>query len=289
MSARFTLMPELPEVTIIATDLNKELTGRKIISAKYVGELGQQLRRKTEVDLSVSLPGKTFTGVERMSKQIVASLDSGEYLVWHLKITGRLLYRDPTNPTDEFSRLVLGLDNEHELRFTDRNGLADCYLTTQSRLDQIRASYGPEVFAEGLTPLEFLKIINSSPEPTIKQTLLNQKIISGAGNIYADEALFLARLHPTIKPKTLTTSEAEALLGSIKQVLTEGLADRGTTIDSYVDIYGRSGTHAEHLRVYGRSGQPCPVCQTPIEYMEVGGRRTFVCPNCQTLPQLSLF
>jgi formamidopyrimidine-DNA glycosylase len=282
-------MPELPEVQTIINDHIPIIPGQTIQSAAYTGNLGQELRRKSRIDLSVSLAGKKIIGVERLAKQVIVGLDSGEYLLIHLKITGRLLLRQSGAPEDEFTRLVIKLSDGQELRFTDRNGFADCYIITDSELDQHRVKYGPEAVGDALTEDKFMQLITNSTKPSLKETLLDQKIISGVGNIYADEALFLAKLHPQIKPKQITSQEAATLLGSIRQVLNEGLRDRGTTIDSYLDAFGRPGHHQDNLRVYGRRDQACLVCGGTVEYTEVGGRRTYFCPSCQKLPQLSLF
>jgi len=302
-------MPELPEVQTIVSDLAPLLPGLSVVRASYVGKLGQELLRKSRVDLALSLPGKKVTAVRRLAKQVVMDLDSGEYLIFHLKITGRLLLRNEEDVPDEFTRLIIELsggsssakapsfakasddkpEDKRELRFTDRNGFADAYLVTNTELDQVAGKYGLEALDEKLTVARFYELILGSTEPTVKETLLNQKIISGVGNIYADEALFLAKIHPTVRSKQVTEEQAERLLAAVRQVLNEGLRDRGTTIDSYVDPFGNPGKHQENLRVYGRSGKSCLVCGATIEYTEVGGRRTFFCPQCQSLPQLSLF
>lgn len=282
-------MPELPEVQTIATDLKPMLSGKKIADATYVGGLGRELLQKSRVDLSLSLPGKRITGVRRLSKQLLLDLDSGEAVSFHLRITGRLLLRTSGSSQDEYARLMIKLEAGQELRFTDRNGLASAELLTQSEIDAQAERYGPEVLDQGLSQEKFFELVTGPTEPSLKETLLNQKIVSGMGNIYVDEALFLAKLHPNLKPKQLSEAEAERLLAACRQVLEEGLRDRGTTIDSYLDAYGHPGHHQDHLRVYGKADQPCPEGNGMIEYKEVGGRRTYFCPACQRLPQLSLF
>jgi formamidopyrimidine-DNA glycosylase len=282
-------MPELPEVQTIVADLAPILPGRKITSVRYVGALGEELRRRSKIDLSLSLPGKVITGVRRVSKELILDLDSGEVLVFHLRITGRILFRDCSDREDEHMRLLIDLDSSQALRFTDRNGLASAEILSEGELAERVKKYGPEVLSKDLTPEKFLELLHQSKDPSIKETLADQKIVSGLGNIYIDEALFLAKIHPRFPVKQINLSQAEVLFSSAQQVLKEGLTDRGTTIDSYVDAFGKPGTHQDHLRVYGKSGQPCPEGNGTIEYMEVGGRRTFFCPICQALPQLSLF
>lgn len=282
-------MPELPEVQTIASDLKPILPGLTVVKASYVGPLGEELRRKSRIDLSVSLPGKKITDVRRLSKQLLLDLSSGEVLSLHLRITGRILLRDSGAKSDEYTRLIIELDNGQELRFTDRNGLASADLLTESELDLAAQRYGPEVLSKEVTPDRFFELMTGSGEPSLKETLLNQHIVSGMGNIYVDETLYLAKLHPNLKPKQLTRLESDQLLRASRQVLEEGLRDRGTTIDSYLDPFGCPGHHQDNLRVYGRAGNPCPEGNGMIEYKEVGGRRTFFCPACQVLPQLSLF
>jgi formamidopyrimidine-DNA glycosylase len=282
-------MPELPEVHTIVSDLQNILPGLTITQAYYVGKLGEELRRGSRAELDLALTNKKISGLRRVAKQVVLELESGENLVFHLKITGRLLLRNPSQAEDEFTRLIIRLNSGQELRFTDRNGYADAKLLGSSELDHIERQYGPEALDPALTTSRFHELLSTSREGALKQTLLNQKIISGVGNIYADEALLVAKLHPSLKPKLITPEQAGKLLRSIRQVLEEGIADRGTTIDSYLDPFGNPGKHQENLRIYGRTGNPCPQCGTVIEYTEVGGRRTFLCPTCQSLPQLSLF
>jgi formamidopyrimidine-DNA glycosylase len=282
-------VPELPEVQTIVSDLTPTLPGLTVTSAKYVGSLGRELLYRSRVDLSLSLQGKKITGVRRLAKQILLDLDSGESLSFHLKITGRLLLREANDPEDEFSRLIMFFDNGQELRLTDRNGLATADLLTQSELDAQKGRYGPEILNPDLTTTKFFELVTSSTEPSLKETLLNQKIVSGMGNIYVDEALFLAKLHPNLKPKQISEEQSALLLAACREVLEAGLRDRGTTIDSYLDAFGRPGRHQDNLRVYGREGKSCSVCGGTIEYKEVGGRRTFYCPHCQSLPQLDLF
>lgn len=277
-------MPELPEVTTIVNDINKRLVGRRVHQAK-ITSLGENLRIKSGQDLDQKLTGKKIEKASRRAKYIIIELSNGTSLVTHLKLTGQLLLRDKADRADEFVRLTLDLDNGQQIRFCDKNGAAEAFIVENTH--EVEKNLGSEPFE--IKTDQFYKSIQSSDKKTIKETIVDQKIIAGVGNIYADEALFLAKINPTRGSKSLNPTEVENLLEGIKQVLKEGIEHRGTTIDSYRDLFGKAGTHQNFLRVYGKKGDPCPKCETKIEYMEISGRRTHFCPSCQMSDQLSLF
>ena len=179
----------------------------------------------------------------------------------------------------------MNLEDGRQLRFCDRNGAAEAFVIQD--VSDVEKLVGPDPFEIKLK--DFNDSIYRSDKKTVKETIVDQKVIAGVGNIYADEALFVAKINPMRGSKTLTTKEVEDLLSVIKQVLNEGIKHRGTTIDSYRDLLGNPGTHQNYLRIYGKKGQPCPNCGTSIEYTEINGRRTHFCPVCQPTEQLSLF
>ncbi|MDP2720984.1 MAG: bifunctional DNA-formamidopyrimidine glycosylase/DNA-(apurinic or apyrimidinic site) lyase [bacterium] len=277
-------MPELPEVETIKNDLLKKVVGSQITSVSYTSE-GQKLISKAGQDLTDLLPGNKIKSIERKAKYLVLELSGGKKLIFHLKLTGRILVRNGSNPNDEFVRLVLALNDGREIRFADRNGFGEVKLIGAG--EEVDQDLGPDPFEVSVQ--QFNLLINQTGKETIKETLLDQKTISGVGNIYADEALYLAGINPFRSPRALSTNETAKLLDSIKQVLNEGIKHRGTTIDSYRDTDGRPGTHQFHLLVYGKAGKPCKKCATRIEYTEIKGRRTHFCPNCQPKEQLALF
>lgn len=277
-------MPELPEVTTIVNDINERLVGRRIDEAK-ITSFGENLRIKSKQDLDQMLTGKKIEKATRRAKYLIIELSNGNSLIIHLKLTGQFLLRDRDARADEFTRLILNLDDGHQVRFCDRNGAAEAFIVHKS--SEVEKNLGPEPFE--IKPKQFDDSIHRSEKKTIKETIVDQKIIAGVGNIYADEALFLAKINPFRSPKSITEEEAERLLNAIKEVLTESIKHRGTTIDSYRDLLGNPGTNQNYLQVYGKTGKPCPICKTPIEYTEIGGRRTHFCPECQPQPQLSLF
>ncbi|MEX0621987.1 MAG: bifunctional DNA-formamidopyrimidine glycosylase/DNA-(apurinic or apyrimidinic site) lyase [Candidatus Woykebacteria bacterium] len=277
-------MPELPEVETIKNDLLEKVVNSQITDVFYTSE-GQKLISKTGQDLSNILPGQKISGVGRKAKYLVLELSNGKKLVFHLKLTGRILVRNGSSPDDEFTRLILKLDDGRQIRFADRNGFGEVRLVDSA--SEVITNLAPDPFEMSNQQLQ--TSLSKRGRATIKEALLGQSLVSGVGNIYADEALFLAKINPFRSPKALSTNEVVRLLDSIKQVLNEGIKHRGTTIDSYQDTDGRPGTHQFHLLVYGKAGKPCKRCATRIEYTEIKGRRTHFCPNCQPKEQLSLF
>ncbi len=277
-------MPELPEVTTIANDINEKIAGKTIDSVR-ITSLGENLRIKSKQDLDQLLTGKKIESAQRVAKYLILKLSNDDNLVIHLKLTGQFILTDKNTPFDPFARLILNLDDGRQIRFNDRNGAAEAFIVDD--LEELKKSVGPDPFE--IKAADFSKNIQNSSKKTIKETIVDQKVIAGVGNIYADEALFLAKINPTRGTKTLNDEEVENLLAAIKQVLNEGIEHRGTTIDSYRDLLGKEGSHQNFLRVYGKRDQPCPNCGAKIEYMEISGRRTFYCPVGQPAEQMSLF
>lgn len=277
-------MPELPEVTTIVNDINERLVGRRINEAKLTS-LGENLRIKSKQDLDQMLTGKKIEKATRRAKYLIIELSNGNSLVIHLKLTGQFILRDKTAQADEFTRLILNLDEGRQIRLCDRNGAAEAFIV--SNFSEIEKNLGSEPFE--IKAEDFYKEVINSDKKTIKETIVNQKIIAGVGNIYADEALFAVGMNPFNSPKTITKEEVEKLLEAIKQVLQSSISHRGTTIDSYRDLLGNPGENQNYLQVYGKRGKPCPICKTPIEYTEIASRRTHYCKICQAEAQLSLF
>lgn len=277
-------MPELPEVTTIVNDINERLVGLRIDEAKLTS-FGENLRIKSKQDLDQMLTGKKIEKATRRAKYLIIELSNGNSLIIHLKLTGQFILRDKDDRADEFTRLILNLDDGRQIRFCDRNGAAEAFIVHNS--NEVEKNLGQEPFE--IKADQFYKSIQGSDKKTTKETIVDQKIIAGVGNIYADEALFIAKINPFQSPKSITLEETERLLDAIKEVLLSSIKHRGTTIDSYRDLLGNPGTNQNYLQVYGKTGKPCPVCKTPIEYTEIGGRRTHYCKICQPEAQLSLF
>ena len=277
-------MPELPEVQTIVDDLNKKVIGTKITQVIYTDE-GKKLISKSDQDLSDILPGEKITRAQRRAKYLILNLSGRRNLIIHLKLTGQLFVRPQNYATEPFTRLILKLDDKREIRFADREGYSEVVLA--DGIDKVEPNLGPEPFE--ISEQTFTDNLLATKLGTIKEALIDQRVISGVGNIYVDEALYLAKINPFRPPHSLSKAETQKLLRSIKETLKSGLEHRGTTIDSYRDTDGKPGTHQFHLLVYGKAGLPCKRCATRIAYTEISGRRTHFCPTCQPKDQLSLF
>jgi len=280
-------MPELPEVELIRRQLTDEVIGKVITEVIFDPENGNSLKARQTRDLEALLPGKKIIKSRRRGKHLFLSLSGDYHLMFHLKMTGRLLLRKKLDPDDEFLRLTLKLDDSRELRFTDRARFADVFLWDKQDLVALDQKLGPE--ADEVTPDYLQKALLQASETNLKETLLNQSIIAGVGNINADEALFVAKIHPRRDPGSLNEEEVANLIKAIKEVLEKDLSNGGSTIDSYLNLYGVAGRNQESFYVYGRAGEPCRNCSTGLEYIEIGGRRTHFCPRCQKKDTMTLF
>lgn len=280
-------MPELPEVETIRRQLTDEVIGRVITEAVFDPDNGNSLKLRQKKDLEAILPGKKIMKARRRGKHLFLSLDNDYHLMFHLKMTGRLLLRKKEFYPDEYLRLTLRLDDGRELRFTDRERFADCFLWDKEDLINLDKKLGPEPFEAKED--YFAEKLRTSSLSNIKEALLDQYILAGVGNINADEALFVAKINPKRKPWELSDVEVKTLLESIVEVLNKDLENGGTTIDSYLNLYGQPGKNQESFFVYGRGGENCRECKTLINQIEIAGRRTCFCPSCQPEKQLSLF
>ena len=195
-------------------------------------------------------------------------------------MTGALLHRPSSAPPDRYVRAVLSLDDGSELRFSDLRKFGAMWLVPE--LSPVLGRLGPEPLDGGLTP-SLLREVTARRRAPIKSVLLDQRALAGLGNIYADEALFAAGLHPQRPASSLSDSEVERLHGAIGRVLTAALEDRGASFSDYVDASGREGRHQFRVQVFRRTGQPCYVCGREIARVKVAGRSSHFCPKCQPL------
>ena len=269
-------MPELPEVETIVRGLREPLVGRQFTGVRVGWE--NLVARCSVEEFKRRLVGQRILGVKRRGKYLVFTLSGGGNLIIHLRMTGRLSIKNSDNELDKHDHLIFELDDGRELRFNNVRKLGRVYLVEDE--DEIVGRLGPEPLDDDFTPADFAALL-SGRRGMIKPLLLNQQFMAGIGNIYADEALFAARIQPERKADTLTAGEIEHLYHAICQVLTQGIQNRGTTFSDYRDAGGREGGNQEYLRVFRRVGQPCPRCGTPIERTVVGGRGTYFCPRCQ--------
>ena len=271
-------MPELPEVETIKEDLRELVVGSKIEEARVLeptlveGVAPEEFARR--------LAGTTITGTRRRAKHLIVELDSGDAIVFQLKIGCQLLLVPPVVEPTTALMLVLRLDGDRRLFLRDETGYTRARVLDEEELEERFAELGPEPLEEGFG-VEYLRETLSHRRAQIKPLLLDQKVVAGIGNIYADEILYDARLHPRRKANTLTGEEWEALHGAILKNLSAGIEHRGTTFSLYRDVLGRKGHHQDHLRVFLRAGRPCPACGGKVVKEKVGGRATFLCPACQ--------
>lgn len=273
-------MPELPEVETIRKDLERELVGRAVLD--ITASAPKVLKPSLKVVLE-AIKGKKIEGFERRGKLLIVRLSGEKTLGIHLRLTGRLLIRNEGDPEDEWQRAVIKLSGGKELRFSDLRLFGYIKLfKDEKEVEETLAKIGPEPLSGELAGEKFYTILQKTSRP-IKIVLLDQKLISGIGNIYANEALFEAGIHPLTKANQLTKNQAANLYKAIEQILKEGLELRGATIadEMYRDAYGRRGGYERKVRVYQQAGKPCPKCGTKIEYFRVGQRGTYICPKCQ--------
>ena len=274
-------MPELPEVETIKEDLRELVVGSRIESAEVLDP--SLVEQPSLEEFSRRLASVRIAGARRRAKHLIVELDSGEALVFQLKIGGQLLLVPPVEEPRTALMLVLHLDGDRRLFLRDQTGFSRARLLDTNGLEERLSSLGPEPLGEGFRA-EYLRETLGSRRAQIKPLILDQGVVSGIGNIYADEILFDARLHPRRKANTLSDAEWEALYGAIRKNLAAGVEHRGTTVRLYRDVLGRPGEHQNYLRVFEKHGKPCPrACGGEVVRESVGGRPTHYCPRCQRL------
>jgi formamidopyrimidine-DNA glycosylase len=272
-------VPELPEVETVVRELRPNLVGRRI-TATRVSKL--RLRKPWRKEWAKALAGRPIAAVSRRGKWIIIEVtEAGPYLVVHLGMTGQFTIAPSDAPRRDHTHLIFDLDDGAELRFRDvrRFGSATLF---PGRADLeacfISASLGPEPF--GLDRGYWRRRLAETSR-NLKAILLDQQVVAGVGNIYADESLFRARLHPARRGRDLTAAEADRLRRAIADVLTYAIERRGSSIRDYVGGSGERGAYQNEFRVYGRTGEPCPRCKAAIVRIRLAGRSTHYCPRCQ--------
>ncbi len=272
-------MPELPEVETIKEDLRGLVVGSRIERAEVLD--GSLVEQPSAEDFAGRLEGVGITGVRRRAKHLIVELDSGDSLVFQLKIGGQLLLVPPVEEPRTALMLVLHLDGGKRLFLRDETGFTRARLLDAGELGERLSTLGPEPLEEGFEAGYLPRKIGSR-RAQIKPLLLDQKVVSGIGNIYADEILYDARLHPRRKANTISEGEWEALRRAIRSNLASGVEHRGTTVRLYRDVLNRPGEHQNYLRVFEKHGRPCPGCGGEVVREKVGGRPSHFCPACQT-------
>jgi len=277
-------MPELPEVETIANGVHQRVQGQRIAGVWTSGK--PQTFKSPETEIADTLTGASIESVRRVGKTIVMTVSHGgvpvEFLI-HLGMTGRLLVSDADVPLPPHTHAVLTLADGREIRFVDPRRFGRLSIHRQGAMGDLEpaASYT----GSGREPLtisiqDFIALFRGRKTP-IKAALLNQSLLHGVGNIYADEALFRAGIRPRRQAGRLTRDELARLRAALRDVLRRAIKLGGSSVSDYVDAEGMRGYFQIEHKVYGRGGEPCTVCGTAIKKITVGGRGTHFCPKCQ--------
>ena len=273
-------MPELPEVETTARGLRPYLVGRRIAAVGGM-DWPNMLPNTDPVELEAVLPGRLVEAVDRRGKYLILRLSDGAALVLHRKMSGNLLRRPAAAPPERHTHLILTFDDRSELHFVDPRKFGRIYYfpTAEALASFVAARLGPEPL-DDLTPVRLADLFRGRRR-RLKSLLIDQSFLAGLGNLYVDEALWLARLHPERSADSLTRTEVRRLAEAIGEVLQNAIQRRGTSLSSYLDASGEPGRNQDYLLAYGRAGQPCQRCGRPIERRLIGQRGTWYCPRCQ--------
>jgi formamidopyrimidine-DNA glycosylase len=274
-------MPELPEVETIKEDLRELVVGARIEEAEVLDPA--LVEQPSPEEFVRRLESVRITGARRRAKHLIVELDDGCSLVFQLKIGGQLLLVPPVEEPQTALMLVLHLDGNRRLFLRDETRFTRVRLLDAEELEARLSTLGPEPLEEGFREhgADHLRETLSSRRAQIKPLLLDQKVVAGIGNIYVDEILYDARLHPRRKANTLSGEEWKGLHAAILENLAAGVEHRGTTVRLYKDVLNRPGEHQNYLRVFEKQGKPCPDCEGEVVREKVGGRPTHLCPSCQ--------
>jgi len=285
-------MPELPEVETIRKDLNKKIAGKKIKSL--------EIKSKKTIKNSLSLfrkvlLGSRFEKIDRIGKLLIFEIEKSDYLLLvHLIMTGQLIYHqgkeiiagghseknDGVIIPDKHNRVNITFEDDSKLFFNDMRLFGYFKLIKKQELKEVKVRFGPEPFSKELN-IDYLIDVFKKRKANIKAVLLDQKIVAGIGNIYADEILFLSGVRPTRLVNSLTKKEIEKIQKAINKIIDKALKYRGTTFNDYVDASGKTGNFEKMLKVYGRGEKKCKKCDKKLIKIKVAGRGTVYCPKCQ--------
>jgi formamidopyrimidine-DNA glycosylase len=286
-------MPELPEVETVKRGLAEILPGRIVSAVNYDWPKGFP---NSKADVDNFLIGSSVTGVTRRAKVLIINLSSNYSLITHLKMTGQLVFRGEQNfgaghPNsslvgtlpDKSTRVTLTFKDSSHLFFNDQRKFGWMRLFPSSEIINLDffKKLGPEPLADDFTALNFKTRLVRRPNSNIKAVLLDQSIIAGVGNIYADESLWGAKIHPQTLVRNLTKAKIKTLYAELVTVLKLSIEKGGSTDRNYVDALGKKGSYLAFAKVFRREGLPCPRCGTTIIKIRVAGRGTHICPKCQ--------
>jgi formamidopyrimidine-DNA glycosylase len=287
-------VPELPEVETVCRQLDPELTGHRIDELEVLD--ARWCRPLSPVRLEAEVEGAKIEGLGRRGKYLLLALDGARTLVMHLRMTGNLvlvegeskldpsegrrLYEGERSVSERHLRARFRLDDGRELWFTDPRRFGEAFPIDDADLGERFAKLGVEPLSSAFTP-EALGAMAAGRTAPLKSFLLDQSGVAGVGNIYADEALFRARLHPLSPAGSMKPEHQEALRDAVVAALEVGIDGGGASIDDYRDGRGEKGTMQDEFLVHTREGEPCPRCDGPIARIVVSGRSTYYCPSCQ--------
>lgn len=269
-------MPELPEVETYVRELEPLLAGRTVQGAEvhWPGTIAEP-----EASLFPELiRGRRFRRFGRRGKYMLLGLDSDETLIVHLRMTGELRVHPAGAPADKHTHVILQLDGGEALHYRDTRKFGRMWLVADA--GAVVGKLGPEPFGTQFTPQALAEAL-ARRTANIKSLLLNQSIVAGVGNIYADEALFRAGIHPERPGGELTPEETARLQQAVRDVLQAGIDARGSSFTSYAPPTGEKGAFQEQHQVFRRTGEPCPHCGAPIRRIVLAQRSTHFCPHCQ--------
>ena len=294
-------MPELPEVETVRIGLAALLPGKRVAHVEYDWPKGFP---NTDADVDAFLVGARITAVNRRAKVLIIDLDSEYSLVIHLKMTGQLVFRGgeqrfgaghPNHSLvgelpDKSTRVTFTFEDDSKLFFNDQRkfGWVRLLPTVEVPAIDFFQKVGPEPLAEDFTSKDFAARIRRRANSGIKAVLLDQTVVAGIGNIYADESLWAAKIHPLTKVNDISDAKLHALYDGLTKVLRLSIEKGGSTDRNYVDAEGKRGSYLTFANVFRREGQPCSRCGTTIVKLRVAGRGTHICPHCQKIPKGSM-
>ncbi len=279
---------ELPEVEVMRRDLEKDVVGRKVAHAEVRSSrnamrvIRRHAKRKEFTDRLVS---RKITKAERRGKYILLHLDNGDALVVHFGMSGEFVRGNKRQALPPHTHVVITFAQGGDLRFVDPRTFGEMFVASTDELGKVK-----ELQHIAIDPLDHVFTwhtfggLLAQRASKLKPLLMDQKFISGLGNIYSDEVLFAAGLRHDRMSDSLSSQEVRRLYRALQEVLQDAIRYRGTTLpdEAYVDLFGRPGEFETELKVYGRTGQPCRRCRTPIETAKISGRSSYFCPQCQS-------
>ena len=273
-------MPELPEVETIKRVLEPQIKGLtiKMVTVRRP----EVVAHPTSEEFCALLNGQRISGMMRRGKFLGVSLDSGDYFMLHLRMTGGLLFTPPHYPEEKHTHIIFKMNNDYELRFSDTRRFGRFWFLQKGETDTYSGVHklGLEPFDEKMTA-DFLQTSFGTRKKTIKECLLEQHIIAGIGNIYSDEILFTAKIHPNRRADSLTENEWQLLADAIPERLCYFIDKNKITSEDYLQSKGKDYRNTPFLQAYGHNGEPCPKCRQLFDRMVIGGRSSVFCPSCQ--------